>query len=318
MGFFNDFLKNIKNKITGKKELPAPNAVEIHVFSDSQQEEDEFFNRHKTIYDEPTPSSIHSNISTKQSCELSYLFDMAYIAATADNCFYLPHPYKIHHSGKKAQEFETKFNDDTIISAEYLKKNIKASKKLDIHTSSRSALYEEIRRIYPDFCHNMDKKVSEEDLEFYKKNKIQLKKCLYVKEGYSDEISLRDQLAQYQDNLAKVIDTLDFSKACKIEDTFVLSELDKFFEMYSKLPQEEQHETSNKKIKMQNGNKIGVIVFAQKLKKEREDRIGKYSTIEELYNKLGKQSGLRLSINQKTEENTNHIQPSNLHSEDAR
>ena len=107
MSFLSDFFNNIKNKLANKKTLPEP--VKINTFSTVDELEQEALEQPKSIYENPTPLAIHSNITSKQASELIYLFDMAYIAATADNSFYLPHPYKIHHSGKNAQKFEEQF-----------------------------------------------------------------------------------------------------------------------------------------------------------------------------------------------------------------
>ena len=87
------------------------------------------FNIPKSIYEEPTPNSIAHNITAKQTFALSFLLDMAYVAATADNSFYLPKPYKISHAGKNRKIFEEKFNSDIVFTSEYYKKNIKVSKK---------------------------------------------------------------------------------------------------------------------------------------------------------------------------------------------
>ncbi len=313
MNFLNNLFNNIKNKFNRKKELPASIPVKNAVPSVAQ-EEDKFFEHSENIYETPSLFSIHSNIVINQSRELSLLLDMAYVAATADNSFYLPRPYKIYT--QRTNKYEDKYNADISFVDEYLKKHIKVSKKLDTHSQSRQELYDKIKTIYPDFCHDMDEKISPEDYEFYKKNKIQLKKCLAQKNEYSNEISSHDQLLQYQDNLAKLIDTLDFSKACKIEDSFVLSELKIFFEKYSELSPEEQTNFSRQKIKMKNGNKISVLSFAEKLKKEREERIEQYSKIEDLYTKLGKQSSIRLTIKPLQDEEMGYIPPKTLHSED--
>lgn len=278
MGFLSDFFSNIKDKLSGKKSLPGPQSIKIATFSSVDALEAEAIEQPQSIYDTPTPLAIHSNIASKQTSELIYLFDMSYVATTADNSFYLPHPYKIHHSGKNAQIFEEKFHADTEFSNKYLKKNVKLSKKLDVHSKSRLELYDSIRTIYPDFCCNMHQKVSPEDFAFYRQNKSMLKKCLSSRNEYSDEISLQDRLLEYQDNLAKLIDSSDFSKACKIEDSFVLSELNIFLEKYASLPLQEQSEFLKKKItiKQPDGkkNKIGVLTFAHQLKEERETRSG--------------------------------------------
>lgn len=320
MGFLNDFINNIKNKFAPQKTLPEPYNNKINVFSDVQQQEDLFLEHFEDLYESQNSTSIHSNIATRQSAEFSFLLDMAYVAATADYAFYIPHPYKVHHYGKDAQKFQEKYAADLAFFDEYLKKTIKVSKKLDTHSKSRLELVDEIKKVYPDFCMHMDEKISPEDYAFYRQNKVKLKKAVSAKNPYSDEISLEDQLLEYQDNLAQTIDTIDFSRACEIEDRFVLSELNTFFEKYDELSPEEQAEISKKRITIKtngkNKNKIRVLNFAHQLKDEREARIEKYHTIEELYSKLENQSKLRLNIKSVLGEDVKHIDPQDLSSED--
>lgn len=320
MSFLSDFFNNIKNKLTNKKTLPEPQSIRINTFDSVDQMEVDAIEGPKSIYENPTPFAIHSNVTSKQSSELIYLLDMAYVAATADNSFYLPHPYKIHHSGKSAQKYEEQFIADTKFSDEYLKRTVKLSKKLDVHSKSRLDLYDSIRTIYPDFCINMQKKISPEDYAFYRQNKTSLKKCLSSRNTYSDEIPLQEQLLEYQDNLAKLVDSLDFSKACKIEDSFVVAELNTFLEKFASLPLEEQSEFAKKKITIKQfdgkKNKISVLTFAHQLKEEREARIEKYHSIEELYTKLNNQPNLKLTIAPLKDANVENINPKDLKTED--
>lgn len=248
-----------------------------------------------SIYDQPTPSSIAHNITAKQTFALSYLLDMAYVAATADNSFYLPKPYKTVHYGKDAQAYNEKLNADIAFTQEYFKKNIKVSKKIDSYVELRKKAYDFIREIYPDFCHNMEEKISHEDFEFYRKNKITLRRCLHSNETYSDSISSKDVLLGYQDKLAQTIDTLDFSKACKIEDSFVISELNTFFDRFSKLSEEEKKSFMKHKIKLNNNSTTRIIPFAQKLLDERNNRIEQYSSIEDLYKKMDEKTHIKLT-----------------------
>lgn len=309
MGFLTNFFDNIKNKFTNKKTLPAPGT--INVFSEVQKEEDELIN---TLTDAtPTPNSIHRNISTKQSMELSYLFDMAYVAATADNSFYLPHPYIVHHSGKYSQMYEERYNKNIEFTNNYFQKNIETSRKLDIHSKPRMTLIDNIRNVYPDFFHNMDKKISQDDYVLYRKNKTELRKCLSCSSvSYSEGKLSEEVLLSYKDNLAKLIDSLDFSRACQIEDTFVLSELEMFFQKLSELSVEEQRNFASKEITVKEGQTINILDFASKIQNERLSRLEKYSTIENLYNKLENQSKLKLKIKEVNDENTEHIHTQEL------
>lgn len=312
MSTFNNFFNSIKNTVTHKKNVPINSNITINTSSESQEESANMLSQ---INDVPTPSSIHTNVTSKQSIELSFLFDMAYVAATADNLFYLPHPYKIHRSGKNAQKYADKYDSDLSYTDTYFKNELEAYKKLALHSESRMNLFNEIRKIYPSFCHNIEEKISEEDFEFYQKNKTNLKRCLYCSNPYSYEKSSEDVLFEYRDKLSKVIDTLDFSRACKIEDSFVLSELNIFLKKLSELSPEQQQEFSSKEIKLRNNETINSLDFVAKLQSERIDRIEKYSVIENLYNKIQKQSYLRLSLRRKKDKNVNLVNPKDLYTD---
>jgi hypothetical protein len=288
MSILDNFKSVFNNK--NKKEFHEPSNISSS----------EFYNQTvhipESIYENPTPSSIAHNITSKQTFALSYLLDMAYVAATADNSFYLPKPYKVAHAGKFAKIFEEKFNSDIAFTNEYYKKNIKVSRKLDNYIKPRKELFEIIQTVYPGFCHNMENKISHKDYEFYRKNKTSLKKCLHYKETYSDTVSSKDVLLGYQDNLANIIDTLDFSKACKIEDSFVASELITFFDKFSELSDEDKKTIMKHKIKLNNGT-IKTLDFAKKLLDERNNRIAKYSSIENLYKKIDEKTHIQLTSN---------------------
>lgn len=308
MTSFNDLFNSVKNTATHKKKLSVPNNKKANASSKSEEKID--------INNTPTPSSVHTNIIAKQSTELSFLFDMAYVAATSDNSFYLPHPYKRHHSGKNAQKYLDKFNSDISFTDNYFNSTLELSQKLDMHSTSRLELFSEIRKIYPDFCHNIEEKMEPEDFDFYKQNKTNLKKCLSSPYPYSHEISSEDILFEYRDKLSKLIDTLDFSKACKIEDSFVLSELNIFLQKLSELCPEKQLEFSNKEISINDNESINALDFVIKLQNERIDRIKKYSTIENLYNKMQKQSYLRLNIRKTKDKETNRLSTKDLYTND--
>lgn len=275
-----NFLKNLFNK------KPVQTHTVSVVSSNNNLDYKENQIAPKDIYEQPMPTSIHSNISLKQSYTLAYLFDMAYIASTADNSLYLAPPYKVSHFGNSIKKYNDKFEEDVKTVAENFQKNIQISKKLDVHTNSRKILFEKIREIYPDFCLDIDKKISPEDLQIYTFNKHKFKKTLNTSNVYFENISSKDLLLQYQDNIAQIIDTQTFSKACEIEDKFVLSELSHFFDKLSELPEKEQKSFSKYKIPLRDNSHTTAFELAEKMKKERIYRLERYSSIQMLYDKL--------------------------------
>lgn len=291
MGIFSNIANIFKRK---PEELPAP---AIPTNRAAENANTEYESSLAYVLEPESPSHIASVISSKQTYLIAHLYDMGFVAATIDDSFYLPRPYKTVHFGKQAQFYEQKYKEDNEVSEKYFPKNIAVSKRLSSRVDSRMELYSKIREIYPGFCKDMDKKVPPEDYELYKTNKANLKKCISKKAQYSDQQSLKDLLFNYQDNASKLIDSLDFSKACKIEDSFVFSELETFFAKLSELPKEERTKFSKPKIQVNDQYSPTLLEFAQKLQKERKFRIEKYSAIENLYTKLSKQSHLKLTIN---------------------
>lgn len=235
--------------------------------------------------DEETPSSLHTTISMKQSYLLNHLFDMAYVAATADDTFYLPRPYKIAHHQSVAKKFDDKYKDDVSACDENFERNKIALEKISSHVSPRLQLFDKIKEIYPNFCLNYDKKMSPDDLPIYIENRKSLKKAIFKTNTYSDTTSSRDVLLDCKDKLSNVIDSQGFAKACHIEDRFVLSEIDVFLDKLGKLPEEERAQFANNTITA-GENTVPILDYVDKIRQERLSRIEQYSSIEQLYSKI--------------------------------
>lgn len=235
--------------------------------------------------EEETPSSIHTTLSMKQSYLLNHLFDMAYVAATADDAFYSPRPYKVAHHAAVAKKFDDKYNEDVSTCNENFERNKIALEKLSNYVTPRLQLFDKIKEIYPNFCLNYDKKMSPEDLKVYVENRKSLKKTIFVTNVYSDTVSSKEVLLDCKNKLSNVIDSEGFAKACHIEDNFVLSELDVFFDKLGKLPEEERTKFTNSTI-TSGENTVPILDYINRVKQERLSRIGQYSSIEQLYSKI--------------------------------
>lgn len=248
----------------------------------------------KNIYENPTSMQIHSNIRLKESEILSKYYDMGFIASIADNLFVLSSPVKVltgHTSQYATEKYEA--NKKTVKTN--FEKNIVASKKLDKKVLYRSALFDSISKVYPNFCCNMKEKIGTEKYDLYQKEKQALKRVLNSNVTSSIDAFSSEVLLSYKDALSNVIDTQEFSEACKIEDEFIIAEIDAFIQALSNMPKEEQRPFTRKKIKI-GDNCFSTVELAEKVKSERISRLEKYSDIQKLYKKLEAHPYINFSI----------------------
>lgn len=293
------------DKLLGKLHQNNINNMEVPIQSTELNEYDIDINE---AYSQ-TPDHIRRDINVKQTHILASLFDMAYIAATAEDSFVLPQPIKFaQRNSKKIAEYNEKYNNDMEFSKRHFKKNIKACQKLHDRVESRAVLFEMIRKVYPDFALNYDKKISPEDLEIYTKNKKLLKRNIGLHKDivYSGKTSSEELLGTYCDSLSSLIDTKEFSKACQIEDSFMLSELDIFFEKFAELSDEEKQAFSSTKITTSKGNVVSALKLANLLRNSRISRLEKYAQIESLYQKMDSNPFIKLDINESDDERFYH------------
>lgn len=247
---------------------------------------------HPNIYLEPESSKIRANISFKQSDLLRKYCDMGFVASIADNLFVLISPVKCYfkYGAKYATE---KYESDQKTVKENFEKNIKYSKKLDKKVSHYSLLFSSISELYPDFCYNMQEKISKEKYELYFKQKQALKKA--SSQIFAQPITdlASETLLNYRDNIAKVIDSPEFSEACSIEDNFILSEINVFFNKLASQPQKMQTPFLRKKFKI-GDQKLSTLDLAKKVADDRNSRLEKHSEIKKLYEKLNNASRIKL------------------------
>lgn len=254
-----------------------------------------------------TPSAIHSSINTKQAYLLSHFFDMAYIASTADDSIYLPRPFKIAHTSTAlAQKYEDLYRRNIAVSDENFEANKKVNKLLTIHMDTKMKLFEIIKQVYPEFCSQFQEKVSPEDYETYITSKKAFKKVLFRTNTFDGAYDLEEILENTRNDISKVIDSKEFSKACQIEDSFVLSELGAFLDKFAELPPEKQSEFRKQKIqKTKNSKKVGILDFVDKLRNEKIKKLEQYETIQSLYTKLENHPHINLVVPNTPEEQQN-------------
>lgn len=229
MNLFNKEKQSTKNSETSR---PIPKSASV-----SKEAPSEFVTIN--IYENPSIQSIKSNISIKQSKMFLNYYDIGFMASITENLLILSPPIKdlLHYNEKAAK---AKHESDSVVFQDNFQKNIKASKKLDKKVNARQQLFDNIYKVYPDFCHNMEEKVGSSKYNLYLREKTKLKRLLLQGKNYSGNELYSQALLNYQDNVSTVIDTPEFSEACSVEDQFLISELDTFFKILSELPKEEQ------------------------------------------------------------------------------
>lgn len=110
---------------------------------------------------------------------------------------------------------------------------------------NQDELFERIRSIYPEFALNMQEKVGEEKWEIY--SRVVEKTGVLLKELNSEKNVGNLNKLEREDNISELIDSIDFSKACRIEDEFMIQEFEKFKEIAATYgyEDEEVRETSS-------------------------------------------------------------------------
>ena len=247
------------------------------------------------IYKNPLYHTIRSNISSKQSYLINHFHDMTFVASYSDFAFVLSAPFKTYAGKKTAEEREKAFQDDKAFTANLFKKNIEISKKLDAKEKSRAEFFALVHKVYPTFGQNMEDKISKEDFDLVQHVRKSFRQVFASSNlEYDHNVSQKDKLLSLQDKLSEIIDSETFAKACNIEDKFMISELDKFFELLPNAEIEIKRELNHETLRTHDGRKISCINLARKIKQDRVQRTQKYEQISKLYTKLG--SGKELKI----------------------
>ena len=241
-----------------------------------------------TVYD------IKNIIGMSQELLINRLFDMGHVAGCAESCCILPGVVKNLTTKRKDVTASEKYDRDKAVFDKNFAENIKTAKRLKRYTDNRMDLFELIKSVYPEFCTDMESKVGAENFALYKKEKTSFKKFL-TRSVKSDQTEfLSDKLLAYQDDLATLIDTKDFSRACTIEDRFIISELDHFLGIFNSLPDIEQRKFKSNSFPTETNN-ISALSLISRIQADRRARIEKQKTIESLYEKLDNKSYINIT-----------------------
>lgn len=238
------------------------------------------------IYEEPNFMSIFSNISMKQMLLISKYCDMSYVVGKAENAIVLARPIKVWPYPKDHEEYNNSYEDAVLFTRQHFKKNISESHKLDARVATREILFNNIRQLYPSFGLDIEKKISQDDYKTLSTEKGKLRSFILYHPIYNDKVHPKEALLQRKDILYAIIDTPEFTKACDIQDNFLLSEINTFFEHLHSADSEQKRKFNKKTIKLPNGEKTSTVELAEKAKQKALSRTRKYSELFELYKKL--------------------------------
>lgn len=234
-------------------------------------------------------SSLRINIRKNQNYLLQ-MHDMAFVASLADSSIILPAPIKF------MRVREQKILEDKAFTARQFKENLKAAHKLNSRYNTKNKLFEQIRNLYPDFATNMNTKISNNDYQIYRSTFKKFMQSLSNDLIYNGNTSSSELLLQKQDSISEVVDSIEFTKACEIEDKFIISELDIFFKILEDSSKEVKHIFNKHNISMPNGSKKSLFELAEKAKKDRLKRLDKYTKIFSIYQKLENHPYIKLSV----------------------
>lgn len=255
------------------------------------------------IYSNPLYHTIRSNIITKQSYLINHFHDMTFVASCADYAFVLAAPFKTYTSSKKAEEREKNFQEDKAFTANLFKKNILISKSLDAKEKSRREFFEAVRIVYPSFGMDIEKKISPKDYELLHSVRKKFKQIFSTgASSYDTNIRQNEKLLFLQDKLSEIIDSESFAKACNIEDTFMINEINKFFELLPNQDSKIKQSLGHKTLKTHDGKKISPINLAHSIRNSRIKRVQIYNQILSLYQKLGNGKEIKILLKQNENE----------------
>lgn len=210
------------------------------------------------------PTTFRTNILNSIKQLLRY-YDLGYILNNLESIIILPNPIKYSKQSKEEYAKNRCIYNQAYSEAE------KTSIDFETELMQRENIFKYLRTIEPDFCLNMNKKVSLEEHDNYLNYLRNLTKDiskLSVSLKDRNENDYSELLLSKKDFLSKIIDSPDNTEMANIEDKFVLSELDKL---------------DLKKVTEQE-----MLENILKLKKDLQQRISKHQIYNTLNNKGNK------------------------------
>lgn len=235
---------------------------------------------------EKASTTISSELINRQNELVVRFFDMGFVASTLEDSIVLTNPIIHHTPGKQREEEHTQYEEDKAVFQAYYDKNVKVSKKLNKQVETRRMLFSEISDVYPDFCQNMQQKISEKDYKLYAQQQKKLRQIIASKANPLDGGKRAAESALIRkDKISELIDSENFSKACLIEDKFVISEFQKYLELLNVASKDVQH-THKKRSIPYGESTISAEELARKTIENRNNRVSKLNQILELFNKV--------------------------------
>ena len=185
--------------------------------------------------------STSNQIINVQNEMILHFFDMGFVASTLEDSIILSNPIISNKPGKLREVEESEYEEDKAFVQKYHVRNEKIYKKLVKQAKSRRELFRMIRDVYPEFCQDIDKKIPEEDYQIYMKQQRKLRQLIVRQHTTDYQKRVSDLALERKDKISELIDSEDFSKACMIEDKFMLSEFRRYLELLRLAPNEVQN-----------------------------------------------------------------------------
>lgn len=257
----------------------------------------------QSVYENPTPINIRCFLRIKQS-DLFIMHNLAFLAGISDKTVILGTPLRYWSHN---QEYLKKFESDVEFTRRNVKKNLEACHKLENEANIQKELYNKIKTIYPDFGKNMNKKISEEDYNFYHNQVIKVKRVICDDKKYDKDTPASEIYLSALDKISSVIDSYDFTKACDIEDRFMISEFDIFFKKINEKSSDEIKTFRKQNIHTASGEKKSCITIAQEKKATRQKRLKKYEYVYTLYEKMKNCGKINFKVKTLSERNSDNV-----------
>lgn len=234
-------------------------------------------------------NTISNHLANRQNELILRYFDIGIVASTLEDSIVVSNPVIFHRAGKSRDVEQAEYEEDRAFVHQNLAKNTKLCKKLDRQVEARRLLFSTIREVYPDFCQGADKKIPPEDYALFMQQQKKLRQLLthryHASTSEKDEKRVADYVLERKDQISELTDSENFSKACLIEDKFMISELKKYLDLERFAPQEAQR-LQHKCVIPYRETKSSAENLARIFIEERQDRSKKLKQILELFDKM--------------------------------
>ena len=229
---------------------------------------------------------------------LRHFFDLSYVASHADKTIVLNGLVKRtfgFDSRESKEEYNERFEANTAFSRKHHDKVARRLKDIKVYYESQKSFFDDVRKIFPSFCVDPEKKMGTDNYAVYRTASIALRNAATLQLPDKEEPSQEERVLETQDKISEVTDNQEFTNACRIADSFLAEELEAFLQFIETLPPEEVEKLKHQKYKVfsfVDGTKVegryNTITYAKKMLKEKQEKLVKYAEINALFGKAKK------------------------------